>query len=93
MMEAFKASTFATIKSKRCTGMMLGAIPEPDDPPGTIATPVIVPQPNGRFVVAKLRHHESWGRIQIGPLMSEEFFASLDEAGCWALEQFDVEDE
>ena len=89
-METFETETFATIKSKRYPGMTLVAIPEPDDPPGTMAVPVVVPYPDGRFVVAKLRLHDSFGEVRIGPLMSEELFASLDEAGDWALEQLDV---
>ena len=92
-MGEFTTDTFATIESKRYQGRMLRAIPEPDDSPGTLAIFAIVPHPNGCFVVVKLRLHDSWDCLKFGPPMSSEFFATCDEAGAWALEQFDVEDE
>ena len=87
--ESFESPEFAVVKSQRQPGMLPSLTPDPEDPPGTVAIPVVVPHPSGKYVVARMRVHEKLGEPKFSTDITNTLFETMDDAVEYVLEEFD----
>ncbi len=89
MTDSVNFKEFTLVRSRKRSGQTITMQAEPDDPLRTVAHPVVLMVADSVFHVGKMRSHVMFRQPRFGPLITDETFASLEDAVEWVIDTFD----